>query len=241
MGRVAERALPREAGRMTSVLFHWGPVTLYTYGFFVGLAAIFALWAGAWRARAFGWETVVVSDFIALFAAGGIAGARLLYVVEHLPYFYGRWIDAFAVWQGGLSWFGGFAGAFLCGACYARQKGFLIRRVADFFAPIIAAAQGIGRLGCYFNQCCGGQIRFTVFATVWVVTAQLAEALYLFVIAFLLFRLSWQRKREGQIFFLYVFFYSIGRFLLEFVRFERTMILGFSLPQWFCAVLFVGA
>lgn len=219
---------------MNSILFHWGPLTIYTYGFFIGLAVIFAFWAGEQRSEDFGWESGVATNFVTLFAIGGILGARFLFVLEHFSdYRQGSLYEYMAVWHGGLSWFGGFCGAILAAMGYAKRKKIAFGRVADFIAPILAASHGIGRIGCYYNHCCEG--------LVGPVAGQLLEAFFLFLLSLFLFKMPVREKNSGRIFLAYVFFYSVERFVLESVRVERTVIGSFSLPQWFCLALILAA
>src|SRR5438552_5929087 len=79
-------------------------------------------------------------------AVGAILGARVAYVLNHLSD-YSNILDAFRVWQGGISLLGGFFGAILFGipVMYRRRHSFW--RVMDAAAPGMALGVVIGRIG----------------------------------------------------------------------------------------------
>ena len=61
------------------------------------------------------------------------------------------------VWEGGLVFYGGVAGAALVGAVFARREGWSFARVGDLFAPGLALGHAFGRIGCFAAGCCFGK------------------------------------------------------------------------------------
>lgn len=91
-----------------------------------------------------------VSDLVILAAIGGIAGAKILYLLEYPTEFYKNPIRA--LFSGsGLTVYGGLILGFLFIWYYTRRKNIPFWQLADATAPILFIAYGIGRLGCHFS------------------------------------------------------------------------------------------
>src|SRR5688500_1277046 len=107
---------------MHPVLLDLGGFEIYTYGFFVALAAI-ASYSLSWRRAArfnIGFSEITVLFFLVFVA--GIFGARFFYVIQHWVEFEGRVWHIFSLREGGLVWYGGFIGATLGGVFLARVR-----------------------------------------------------------------------------------------------------------------------
>lgn len=91
-----------------------------------------------------------VSDLIILAAIGGIAGAKILYLLEYPTEFYKNPIRAILSGSG-LTVYGGLILGFIFVASYARRKKIPFWQLADSVAPILFIAYGVGRLGCHFS------------------------------------------------------------------------------------------
>ena len=71
-----------------------------------------------------------------------------------------------AIWQGGLVFYGGVAGAALVGWRFARREGWSFAAFGDLFAPALALGHAFGRLGCFAAGCCFGKVGGGHWATV---------------------------------------------------------------------------
>lgn len=130
-------------------------LVINAYAVFILLGIAAAVWLTNRRLVARGAEPWVVLD-IALWAVPfGILGGRLYHVATHpADYFYpgAELIRIFYVWEGGLAIFGAIALGAVGAALGARISGIRFSAFADALAPGLLLAQGIGRLGNYFNQ-----------------------------------------------------------------------------------------
>jgi prolipoprotein diacylglyceryl transferase len=132
-----------------------GPIRVHFYALFILTGIVLASWLADSRLNARGAERGLFLD-IALWAVpAGIIGGRFYHVITHpKDYFYqgADLLAVFRIWEGGLAIYG----AVLFGAIGAwwgaRQAGLRFWPVADAIAPGLLIAQGIGRLGNYFNQ-----------------------------------------------------------------------------------------
>jgi phosphatidylglycerol:prolipoprotein diacylglycerol transferase len=87
----------------------------------------------------------------------GVVGARVFYVVHHFDQLQRPWVSMFAVWQGGLEFYGGVIFAIPVIVLYSRHHKLPIRRCLDIMAIALMLGLSFGRLGCFLNGCCFGK------------------------------------------------------------------------------------
>src|SRR5438093_374504 len=106
----------------------------------VALAFVAGLWTASRRAAGENIAAEQVLDLGPWLIGGAILGARTLYVISYWQEeFAGRPIGrVFAVWEGGIVFYGGFIGACLAGIFYARWKKLPLWKLADVMAPSVA-------------------------------------------------------------------------------------------------------
>lgn len=210
---------------MAPDLFSIGPITLHTYGLFVALGFITAVFL-AWRQA--GREGIPQDQYLDMafwIIAGGIVGARVLYVLTCWREYAARPLDAFRLWDGGLVFYGGFALAVFAAVWYSRKQKLPLWKVADVSAPYIPLGHAFGRIGCFFAGCCYGRpsVRCgVVFPALGDHIPRLPTQLYEAGFNLILFGvLLWLRPRRhpaGWLFWLYIALYAAGRFVIEFFR-----------------------
>src|SRR4051795_86025 len=163
---------------------------------------------------------------------GGLLGAKLLYVFEHLDEssFFALFLD-----RGGMSWFGGFAGGLLAGYLTIRVKRWPLLAVLAAATPALAVGQMLGRIGCFLVGDDYGHPTSLPWGVAFprglpptterVHPTQIYEAIFLGLFAWILIR--WRRKGLSDRTVLGRYFVGAGafRFLLEFVR-VNTRVLG---------------
>ncbi len=149
--------------------------------------------------------------------AGGLVGARLLFVIEHLPQFVATPLTAFAVNEGGISVFGGFIGGALVGALAARWRGIPLGAFAD------AAGAGMALGQAYDHPDTLGQRGIPVHLAVGY---ELVLDLLLFAV---LLRLYGRLPRAGMAF--WVFFAGYGAIRLVVGFFRQDTIVAWGLGQ----------
>lgn len=133
-----------------------------TYGFFLMIGFLSAVWLAMRRAERVKASADVVLDLSFLALIFGVGGARVFYVAHY-------WKTQFAVMPnpltaalditgGGLEFLGGFLGAVLAISLYALWKKISVRLYLDILAPGAMWGLAFGRLGCFFNGCCFGAL-----------------------------------------------------------------------------------
>jgi prolipoprotein diacylglyceryl transferase len=102
--------------------------------------------------REAGWTVPELDDLLFYGVIGVIAGGRLGQVLFYEPAYYLQHpLEIFAVWQGGMSFHGGFLGVLLAMALYVRKSGRNWLDVTDFIAPLVPLGLATGRIGNFIN------------------------------------------------------------------------------------------
>ena len=126
-----------------------GGVEVRWYGILVAVSVLIAVSIALAGVRRAGLPPGLVEDASLWAGASALAGGRILYVLQNeLPEVAAHPLHLFAVWHGGLSFYGGLVAGLLGLAMWARRRGVGFGRVADIAAPAAAAGQAVGHLGC---------------------------------------------------------------------------------------------
>ena len=136
---------------------HWGFLHIRSYGLMMAIAFLIGTWLGLREARRLGIDEDKVVNVILVVLVSSVLGARALYVMEHIPEFRREWGSVIALWQGGLTLYGGIVAGTVAGLMAAKRFGLPMWSVADALTPSLALGTAIGRIGCFLNGCCYGR------------------------------------------------------------------------------------
>jgi phosphatidylglycerol---prolipoprotein diacylglyceryl transferase len=226
-----------------------------------------ALALGRWRARREGLDPEQISDMAFVVIFGGLVGARALYVVE----VWGKpemrtFVDAIAIWRGGIVLYGSLLGAVAGFIIYRSLRTIPVLPTLDLMAPSLALGVALGRIGCFLNGCCYGDrcslpwaVRFPQKSSPWVdhvdhgwiaETAsrslpihptQLYSAIDGFLLLALLTAYYPLRKRDGEVMALLMVVYPVSRFLIERLRDDDgVFLLGMTISQAISVAIFAA-
>jgi len=137
---------------MHPILIRIGPITIYTYGFWVAIGFFAALALILKEAKRENLSPAIISDLAFWTVASGIIGARLVYIIYDLPHFLKHPLEIIAFWKGGLVFIGGLFFGLLASFFYVRRHHLKFWQLADLIAPGLALGQAFGRIGC-FSPC----------------------------------------------------------------------------------------
>ena len=209
---------------MLPVLFRIGSFEITSFGVMVALGALAGLWVFRRELARAGLPDAAL-DAAVYGLVGGLLGAKLLYVFEHLEEssFFSLFLD-----RGGMSWFGGFVGGLLAGYLTIRRHRWPLVAVLAAATPALAVGQMLGRVGCFLVGDDYGRPTSLPWGVAFprglpptldrVHPTQIYEAIFLAGLAWVLIR--WRRKGLADRTVLGRYFVLAGafRFLLEFVR-----------------------
>ena len=176
---------------------------------------------------------------------GVILGGRLGYVLFYKAAYYSAHpLEIFAVWQGGMSFHGGFLGVLVAMAWFAHKHHLRWLQLTDFIAPLVPPGLALGRLGNFINGELWGRPTDVPWAMIFPNVDKLPRhpsQLYEFALeGVLLFTLLWWYARKprpvGAVSGLFLIGYGSFRFLVEYTRepddFLGLLSLGMSMGQW---------
>ena len=225
-----------------------GPVAIRWYGLMYVVAFVLFVVIGRLRARLSmltGWRAVDVDDMLFYGVFGVILGGRLGYVLFYKPaYYLAHPLEAFAVWQGGMSFHGGLIGVAVALALYARSRGRRWLDVTDFVAPLVPLGLAAGRLGNFINGELWGRATHAGWGMVFPQVDMLPRhpsQIYQFALeGVLLFVLLWiyagRQRPMGAVSGAFLLGYGGLRFLAEFARepdaFLGLLAGGLTMGQW---------
>ena len=209
---------------MLPVLFRIGSLDITSFGVMVALGAMVGLWVFRRELARAGLPDAAL-DAAVYGLVGGLLGAKLLYVLEHMSEspFMSLLLD-----RGGMSWFGGFVGGVGAGLLTIRMKGWPVMGVLGAATPALAIGQMIGRIGCFLVGDDYGRPTSLPWGVAFprglqptferVHPTQIYEAIFLGILAWLLIRWRRQGVSDPAVLGRYLVLAGGFRFLLEFVR-----------------------
>lgn len=199
----------------------------------------------------FGWTNSMLDDALFYGALGVILGGRIGFVLFYqFDSFMQNPLDIFKVWQGGMSFHGGFLGVLIAMYFFNKKHGLSKKQVQswlkimDFVAPLVPLGLGAGRMGNFINGELWGRATNSSFGMIFPQADEIARhpsQLYEFMLeGVVLFCVLWwfSRKQQpvGAISALFLIGYGSFRFLVEFTRqpddYLGLLQLGLSMGQW---------
>ena len=227
-----------------------GPIAVRWYGLMYLIAFGLFFFLGRLRARRDPWRGIsyeVIDDLLFWGVLGVILGGRLGYVLFYkFGYYAAHPMEILSVWQGGMSFHGGFIGVLLASWWVARKHGLAYLQLTDFLAPLIPCGLAAGRMGNFINGELWGRVasRDLPWGMLFRDGGPLPRhpsQLYQFGLeGLLLFIIVWQyssrERTTGKVSGLFLSGYGVFRFIAEYFRepddFLGLLALGLSMGQW---------
>ena len=239
---------------MYPILFQFGPITIYSFGVFMALAALAAAWVVHAELKRLGYNAELASTMVFAAAVGGLVGARLLFIAEEWEHFLAAPLS-YIFTGAGFTWYGGLIGGVIAVSWVVRKNKIPWLVAADIAAPALAIAYGIGRIGChvagdgdwgtvtdmpwgvaYTNAIVGWQNPYTGVPYPPGVRVH-PTPIYELIESVIVFAVLWSvRKKDlasGTVAWLYLILAGFARFVVEFWRINPSLAAGLSEAQWF--------
>ena len=230
-----------------------GPLSIHWYGLMY-LAAFFQFWwlgkhriqTHPWLLQS-GWTVQQLDDLLFYGVLGVILGGRLGQVLFYEPgYYFANPSQILAIWQGGMSFHGGFLGVLVAMAycAYKWQRSWL--GITDFIAPLVPLGLAAGRIGNFINGELWGRVAdpslpwAMVFPRVDSLPRHPSQLYQAAMEGLMLFIILWiysgKARPSGAISGVFLIGYGAFRFLAEFFRTPDDGVFGLSevisMGQW---------
>jgi phosphatidylglycerol:prolipoprotein diacylglycerol transferase len=249
---------------MYPILFRIFNFPINTYGVFLALAFLGAIFVTVKLAARDGLPTARIYDLCLWLLLSSLVGSKLLMFFTE-PEYREHPLQLFSLdfLRSGGVFYGGLLAAILTGYFLMRRWKLPWWKTADVCAPGIALGNTLGRQGCFSAGCCWGKptnlpwgVRFTelghqvtdVPIGVKLHPTQLYESFAMLIVFFFLLWLHKRKKFSGQVILAYAMIYATVRFLIEFVRDDPrgdllglTTLTGLSTSQMIGLVVGIGA
>lgn len=230
---------------------------IYWYGLIIVTGFMAGLLIARYRAKKFGHDPELYSDFLIYALIAAIIGARIYYVAFSWDSYKDNLMDIFAFREGGLAIYGGVIGALIALFVFTKRKKESFWLMADIAAPGLAMGQVIGRFGNFMNMEAFGGPSDGFFAMALkaskakipssmlefvgplegfdgsylvVQPTFLFEALWNLALVFFLHFVTKYKKFDGEIIMLYILGYGIGRGWIEGLRTDQLLIGSTGIP-----------
>lgn len=175
-------------------------------------------------------KNTIIDNFFVWSVISVIVGGRLGYVAFYQTiYTFNNPISIFYIWQGGMSFHGGLLGIIFSILIYSKHKQINFFQLSDLVSTVAPLGIFLGRIANFINVELYGRTTEFPFAIIYPNIdnmprhpSQLYEAFFegivLFLILFLFCSRTFAKKKYGLNTSLFLFFYGLFRFFLEFLR-----------------------
>ncbi|HGL5181954.1 TPA: prolipoprotein diacylglyceryl transferase [Staphylococcus aureus] len=221
------------------VAFNLGPLSVRWYGIIIAVGILLGYFVAQRALVKAGLHKDTLVDIIFYSALFGFIAARIYFVIFQWPYYAENPSEIIKIWHGGIAIHGGLIGGFIAGVIVCKVKNLNPFQIGDIVAPSIILAQGIGRWGNFMNhEAHGGPVSRAFLEQLHLpnfiienmyINVQYYHPTFLYesiwdVAGFIILVNIRKHLKLGETFFLYLTWYSIGRFFIEGLRTDSLML-----------------
>ncbi|MDT3049575.1 prolipoprotein diacylglyceryl transferase [Staphylococcus aureus] len=221
------------------VAFNLGPLSVRWYGIIIAVGILLGYFVAQRALVKAGLHKDTLVDIIFYSALFGFIVARIYFVIFQWPYYAENPGEIIKIWHGGIAIHGGLIGGFIAGVIVCKVKNLNPFQIGDIVAPSIILAQGIGRWGNFMNhEAHGGPVSRAFLEQLHLpnfiienmyINGQYYHPTFLYesiwdVAGFIILVNIRKHLKLGETFFLYLTWYSIGRFFIEGLRTDSLML-----------------
>lgn len=234
---------------MHPVLFELGPITIYTYGFFIAVGATLAfLYMAKQGKREFNMTFDQANTLFIILVASAVVGGKLFFFFESPEYY---WSHPRKLFTGsGFVFYGSLIFCVIAMLWYFKRNQLPVLGMLDIMAAVTCIVHGFGRIGCFNAGCCHGTPTDFWLGVVYtdgrcqaplnqsLHPVQLYESGFIFLLLGALVFLRSRKQFAGQLFLIYLMAYAVGRSILELFRGDEAR--GFILDGWLSHSQFIS-
>ncbi|HEI9383383.1 TPA: prolipoprotein diacylglyceryl transferase [Staphylococcus aureus] len=221
------------------VAFNLGPLSVRWYGIIIAVGILLGYFVAQRALVKAGLHKDTLVDIIFYSALFGFIAARIYFVIFQWPYYAENPGEIIKIWHGGIAIHGGLIGGFIAGVIVCKVRNLNPFQIGDIVAPSIILAQGIGRWGNFMNhEAHGGPVSRAFLEQLHLpnfiienmyINGQYYHPTFLYesiwdVAGFIILVNIRKHLKLGETFFLYLTWYSFGRFFIEGLRTDSLML-----------------
>ncbi|MCY6370109.1 prolipoprotein diacylglyceryl transferase [Clostridium ganghwense] len=232
---------------MKPVLFEIFGLKIYGYGAMIAIGIVFALILLSKRSKKKGYDEDKIWDMSMFTIILGVLGGKILYIITEIKYIIANPSSIIKDFGSGFVIYGAIIGGILGIVLYCKKKKWSVLGILDLVIPSLPLAQGFGRIGCFLAGCCYGRethlpigviFKDSLFAPqgIRLHPTQLYSSAFDFCLALFLIWYDKKERQDGKLFSMYVIIYSIGRFIVEFLRNDPRGNVGILSTSQFIAI-----
>ena len=231
---------------MRIILFEIFGIQIKSYGLMIAIGIIVAATLFINKGKKKGFDEDSLLNLIIFAIIGGMLGGKGLFIITE---FKNIIKDPSILLNFGYGFviYGAIGGGTLAMYLYCKKKNWNIIEMLDMTVPVLAIAQGFGRIGCFLAGCCYGAettlpigVKFPkgslAPAGIDLYPTQIYSSVFDFLLGFFLLYYSKKERKTGKVMGLYLIIYSIGRFLVEFLRNDERGSVGIFSTSQFIAI-----
>lgn len=231
---------------MRITLFEIFGIQIKSYGLMIatGIIVAAALFINKGKKKGFNEDPLL--NLIIFAVLGGILGGKGLFIITEIRDII-KEPSILLNFGYGFVIYGAIGGGAIAMYLYCRRKGWNVIEMLDMTVPGLAIAQGFGRIGCFLAGCCYGAettlpigVKFPknslAPAGVYLHPTQIYSSIFDFSLGLFLLYYSKKERQSGKTMGLYLIIYSIGRFMVEFLRNDPRGSVGVLSTSQFIAI-----
>lgn len=224
------------------VAFSLGPLEVRWYGVIIAMGIILAFIVAQREMVKRGFHPEYLTDLLIWAVPLAIVGARIYYVIFKWDFYSQNPEKIIQIWNGGIAIHGALIASFLTAYFFTKKRGTSFWKLTDVVAPSLLIGQAVGRWGNFMNQeAHGGEVTRTFLENLmlpnWIIEQMyidgkyyhptfLYESVWNIIGVIILISLRKVNLRRGEIFLLYIIWYSVGRFFIEGMRTDSLYLIG---------------
>ncbi len=228
------------------VLVHVGPIEIRYYGlvYVLGFLLVFWYFHSMRKKGLLELSSTDIETLLLYLMIGVLVGARIFHVIFwDLSYYLSNPLLILYVWQGGLSFHGGFVGVIAAVWLFCRKRKMSMLRIMDILTVPAALILALGRIANFINGELWGKVADSS-KTWWCVNFKntgggdtcrhpypLYESLSRFVIFAVLIPLYLRKFKEGFVAWSFILLFGVARFITDFWK-EDPLFLQLTPGQW---------
>ncbi len=246
-----------EINKLSRIAFKVFELEVYWYGVIITLGILVGLGLALYIAKKTGQDGEQYMDFLMYAIVFAFLGARIYYVVFRLDYYLQNPMEIFNLREGGIAIYGGIIGAAIVAVIFTKKRKIEFWKFADTAIYGLIIGQVIGRWGNFVNREAFGDFTNSLFAMrimkdqangpmtdkilsnlqivnnvtyIQVHPTFLYESLWNLALLIILLIYLKHKRFEGEILFLYLVGYGLGRLWIEGLRTDPLLLALLQVP-----------